>query len=115
MTEKSRIRYDRNRREKITVLPAGMAATLGYPAAENGELIPEVCREIESVRPAGEIQIEAICDRGCFCPLCGKRVELEGRTAVEFRGKCTTCKKFLIAMFYSGSTAVVTVKRYHPR
>ncbi len=114
MSQRSRHRYDRNRREKITVLPAGMAETLTGQAVE-GELIPEVCREVEAIRPKGEIDVEAVCDRGVFCPLCGGRVELEERTKIEFRGKCTMCKKFLVCMFYSGSTAVVTVKRYHPR
>ena len=115
MSQRSRIRYDKRLWERVLVLPAGMADAIAQSSggAPYGELFPDVCREVETIWPTGEIDIETACDRGVFCPICGKRVELEERTKIEFRGKCAGCKKFLITMFYSPST--VTVKWYHPR
>ena len=81
--ERPRRRYERNR-QRVRVLPAGMAETLiQRDKSPNGELIPSVCREIESVRPAGEIDVEAVCDRGIFCPLCSKRVEDQAKKGSE--------------------------------
>ena len=107
----SRRRYSKH----VRILPAGRAAALTGKEYD-GELFPKVRREIEAIKPKDdEIDVENVCEKGIFCPLCGKRIALEEYSRLEYHGRCGTCKKFVIAMFFNLTTCSFTLKKYHPK
>jgi ribosomal protein S27AE len=106
----SRRRYSK----RVRILPSGRAAALTGKEYD-GELFPKVCREIETIKPKDMIDVEKVCDQGLFCPLCGKRIALEEYSRLEYRSKCGTCKKFVIAMFFNPTTCSFTLKKHPPK
>jgi hypothetical protein len=104
MTERSRIRYERNRRQRVRVLPSGMADLFTQTQRDRANR--------EAAGPAVRVPFEVPKSVDLNCPRCGHRFSL-GRVhddGVEFRGSCGGCMRKFIYMKFSSRTCVLTIK-----
>lgn len=100
MSQKSRIRYDRNRRQRVRILPAGQGQLFDGRTMKKVK-IPKAT--VEAVSSPDSVEL--------FCPRCGDPLQVDRVhiTAIEYKGKCGGCGWKFIYMQYSNVTQVLTI------